>query len=426
MAMDSYAAALNGNDSTVLGPIQRLLGSSVSLSAISSSGILNANLNVLSFLNVLQAQLGLGSTTQVLAANVTAAQVLQAEETALYNQGLLQSQGFLQGLNITGTSAISVSNLLGITQGGNSALGATLNPLDLAMATAQLANGSNPVALSATSSNLTGLSLSATIGSRPTLVCLGWGAKTMNQTSVTASANINSPASLTSAVTNLASGLTGLLNGVLGLLGGLLGADTYGVPTVTLGPVSASVSLANASGTVTALNCLGATPKSITALESSSLAQAYVSIPVIIKESRTYGPLWNRQTEYVTSTMTVTVSIPQATASQTATLNWPSDYPKGQPGPANNLNLNNASTTVALQTDGTFSNGYPLINKMLSSVSAVTSQIQSTVVSPLLSTVATPLLNTLTSTLQTAVGTTIAGTTYTPLPTPSCGLPALG
>lgn len=426
MTMDSYAAALSGSDSSVLGPIQRLLGANLTATALGSSGILTANITALDFLNALQVQLGLASTTQVLAANVTAAQVLQAEETVLYNAGLLQSRGLLQGASIAGTSTFAVSSLIGITQGGSSALGATVNPLDLAMASAQLANGTNAVAVSVASSNLTGLSASATIGTRPTQVCLGQGAVTMNQTYVGATANINAPGSLTGAVTNLVGGLQGLLNGVLGLLGGLLGADTYGTPVVTLGQVNATVSLANASGTVTALNCSGATPTSISALESSSLAASSISIPLTVRESRTYGPIFNRQTETVTSTLTITVTVPPASNSVTGTLNVPGDYDKGVAGPSNNLAVNTATVSVALQTDGTFSNGYALVNKLLSSLASVTNQINTTLISTLQSTVVTPLFNSLTSTLTSTVGTTIAGTTYTPRRTPSCGVPGLG
>lgn len=431
--MDSYAAALNSGDSAVLGPLNKMLGTSVDTTVLGSSGILTANLKVLDFLNVLKTNLSLGSIDQVLNANVTAAQVVAAEVTALqppYNTLSLAANALASqiGTHIASAAQFKVSDLLGITQGGSSTLGISANPLDLAAAAVQLANGTNALAVSASSSNLTGLSASATVGSRPHVICLGDPAYTMAQTKLTATANINAPGSLTSAVGSLVNGLTGLLSGVVNALGALLGGDTYDVPQVTLGPISAVVSLASATGQVTALSCNGASPTTLTAQESSSLAPATVSVPLIVTETRHYGGVLGigRKTETQTSTLTVTVTTqPQNPTSQTGTFNLPGDYNVPKAGPSGNLSVNNLQVTTALTTDGTFSNGNAVVGTMLGGLNSVINQVNTTLVSTLLTTIATPLFNALTSTLKSLLGVTIAGSTFTALPTASCNTPKL-
>lgn len=431
--IDSYAAALRTGDSAVLGPLGRMLGTTIDTTVLGSSGILTADLRLLDFLNVLRTNLALGSTDQVLGASVTAAQVVAAEVTALqppYNTLAAAATALSQqiGTHIASSTTFKVSDLLGITQGGNSALSATANPLDLAAAAVQLANGSSALAVSASSSNLTGLSAGATVGSRPALACLGGPQQTINQTSLTATANINAPASLTSAVGNLVTGLSGLLNGVLNTLGGLLGTDTYDVPGVTLGPISATVSLASASGTVTGLTCSGPTPTGISVLEQSSLLPATISVPVIVTETRHYGGVLGvgRKSETVTSTLTVNLStVPQADQSVSDTLSLPANYSTAKAGPSGNLSINYATPTTGLVTDGSFSNGLPLFNRLLSSTSAVFTQIQSTLIAQLESTVVTPLFNALTSTLKNLVGVTVAGSSYLAQHYASCNTPRL-
>jgi uncharacterized membrane protein len=421
MWMDSYAAALNTGDSAILGPLGQMLGgNTIDTTVLSSSGILTANIKVLDFLNILKANLGVGSIDQVLNANVTAAQVVAAEVTALqppYNTLSAAATALSQqiGVHIASSATFKVSDLVGITQGGSSALSAMVNPFDLAAASVQLANGTNAVAVSASSSNLTGLSASATVVSRPMHMCLGDAMKTMSQTSISATANINAPGSLTSAVGTLVNGLSGLLNGVLGALGSLLGGDTYDVPTVTLGPISATVNLASASGQITGLTCSGSTPTAMSILEGSSLAPATISIPIIISETRHYGGVLGigRKSETVTSTLTTTIStVPQADQSVADTLSLPTNYDTAKAGPSGNLSVNNLSVSTVKTTDGSFSNGYPLMAQLLNSVSAVVNQVNTTVISQLESVIVTPLFNVLTTTLKNLLGVTIAGSSY--------------
>ncbi|MDO9354235.1 MAG: hypothetical protein Q7T55_11095, partial [Solirubrobacteraceae bacterium] len=364
-----------------------------------------------------------------------AAQLLQAQATALTQQGAASTAISALNSQITGNlgplankpPGINVGELLGITQGGASALGTTVNAFDLAAAGVQLANGTNPVAANVVlPAGLTGAtSVSLTVGSRPMRVCLGDGKKTMGQTSVTATANILSPGSI---VGDLVTSLTGVVNGVLcSVVGALFAQDCYGVPTVSLGPVTARVSLASASGEVTALNCTGAAANSLAVRESASLAPVSVSIPLTISETRTYGPLLNRRTETVTSTFTLVGTTDTIDKSVTATLKVPDDYDTGKAGPSGDLSVPSLRISTSLVTDGKFTNasGTPLVGGILSGVSGVINSIAQRLLTPLLSLAVDPLVAALTTTLRNTVGLTVAGSTYTPLRTPSCGTPAL-
>lgn len=427
MMMDSYAANISSADSSVLGPLNKYLGTSIDTTALSSSGILTTDLSVLDFLGVLKTQLGVGSTDQVLSSSVTAAQVVAAEVTALNQQrGSSAAASFLSsqiGTYITATGTFTVGTLLGISAGGSSAVGAFVNPLDLAGAAIGIANGSSALDLTVTSTNITGVSAKATVGSRPTQVCLGEGTKTMGQTSLSLTANING--GISGAVTNLANGLNNVLSGVLATLGALIGDETYSVPTVTVGTISAQAYLAQASGQVQALNCSGATPQSMSVLEQSSLAPATVSVPLTISVVHHYGFL-NTQSETITSTVVVTLTTqPTAAQSTTGTLVVPDDYGKGDAGPSGNLSLNYTNASVTVSTDGADNHGDALVGNLLSGVASVTNNVQSNLVTPLESNVLTPLFSSMTSALSSLVGATMAGSTYTPLRTPSCNTPRL-
>ncbi|WP_232677828.1 pilus assembly protein TadG-related protein [Nocardioides sp. R-C-SC26] len=434
MMMDSYAARLASGEGAVLGPITRILGTNIDLTALSSSGILSADLDVLNFLNILKTQLNVGTVDQLLTTQVTAAQVIAAQVEALTRSG---TTGAAQANVLTSQigahvgpllDRFTVGTLLGISQGGQAALGTTVNALDLATAAVQLANGTRPITIAATGQNLTGLSLGVTVGSKPTRVCLGDGKRTMEQIAVTATADINAPGTLTSGLTNLVNALNGLLSGVLGLLGTLLGTDTYDLPQVSLGKVSATISLGSASGTVNSLSCNGRTPTSMSVTQGASLAPATVRIPLIIRETRNYGGFLGigRQHETVTSTLTIALTtVPSTEKTTAATLLVPGDYGKVKQGPNGDLSVGNVQINTTMQTDGQFSNGRPLVNQMLSSLNSVVNAVQTNLLGPLTTTIVNPLLTAVTNAVRAQLGLTIAGSTFTALPTPSCGTPAL-
>lgn len=416
LMMDSYAAALSTGDSTVLGPLTRILGTSIDTQVLSSSGILTAKLDVLKFLGILQTQLGVGGFDEVLSANVSAAQIVAAEVAALNAQGATAAAQALQsqvGLHIPAGTQVSVADLLGVTQGGASGLAATLNPFDLAGAAVQLANGTAPVSLTVTGGNLIGLTASAKIGSRPTPVCLGKGKVTMAQTSVQANATLDTAGTLVGTVTSLVNGLTGLLSNTLCGVGALLGGNCYSAPTISGITLNANVELAQASGTVTDVNCTANKPY-LTALEQSKLAPATVSLSFTVTMKHTYYNLLGsiNHVDTLTSTVTTTISTDTpADKSVTDKFYDPDDVGVTKAGPSGDLSVNNLSVTTAA------SGNVELLNKL----SGVVNTVNSHLITPLLSSTVTPLLNGLTTALKSLVGVTIAGSTYTLQAKFSCG-----
>ncbi len=430
MMMDSYAAALKSNDSTVLGPITKILGTSIDTTVLSGSGILTTDLDVLSFLNVLKTQLNLASIDQVLAANVTAAQLLQAEATALTQQGTTAAAA-LAALNSQITSRIgsivnptgfNVGTLLGITQGGASAVGTTINAFDLAAAAVQLANGTNSVAANvAIPTGLLGsTSVGLTIGSRPTRVCLGDDTKKLGQTSATATVGLDNGTSLVlNAVNSLVTNLQTVLGAVLCLVS--CQSNVLSVDSVS---ATATASLAQASGKVVALNCDGGTPTSLSVQQDASLAPAKIVVTIRFKNVYTKRGLLGilldgPTTTYPTLSLTLSTADP-ADPSQAATLLVPQDYDTGKPGPSGNLSIG----TLNVETKTSSTDPSNVISGLLGGVDTVTSSVMNLLVTPLKPALTTLLTN-LTTTLQSTVGLTIAGSTYTPLRTPSCGTPAL-
>lgn len=414
--MDSYAAALNTGDSTVLGPLTQMLGTNIDTQVLSSSGILTAKLDVLKFLGILQTELGVGGFDEVLSAHVSAAQIVAAEVAALNAQGATLAAQALQsqiGLNIAAGTQILVGDLLGVTQGGASGLGASLNAFDLAAAAVQLANGNSALALNLSGANLIGLTLQAQVGSKPTPVCLGEGQQSMEQTSVLANAKLDSDGTLVGTVVNLVNGLTGLLSNTLCGVGALLGGNCYSAPTISDITLNADVKLAEASGTVTAVTCTGPKPY-LTVLEQSKLAPATVSLSFTVTMKHTYYNLLGSINHVDTLTSTVTTTITTDTPADKATtdkLYFPDDYQKAKAGPSGDLSVNNLSVTTAT------SGNIELINKLGGLVNTVNSML----ITPLLSSTVTPLLNGLTSSLKSLVGATIAGSTYTLQDELACG-----
>lgn len=441
VTVDSYAAALNTGDSAVLGVLNKFLGTNINSQVLSSSGILTAGVNVLDFLNVLKTNLGVASADQVLTANATAAQINAAMVQVLNNSGNAASASILQtiGATINSTTQVSVGSLLGLTQGtGGSALATTVNPLDLIAAAAQVANGSAAVSVAVTSppGALTGFTAAVTVGTSPRQACLGGPKVTVGQTTISATLDINQPGTLTSAVTGLLNGLTGLLSGVLQGLGGLLGGDTYTLNSVTLGQISASVNLAQASALVTGLTCNGTSPSSIQLQESSYLLPATFTIPLSVKGTHGYGGLLGigRQNESATAKYLLKVTTDSNGKTVAASLSLPGAYTTPQAGPSNDLSLPYLAPTLSTTDVGMFahglggaSTGQRSVDGLLglSTVGTILSNINATILNPLETLVMTPLFNTLTSALQTAIGTTIAGSNYLALNPANCNVPKL-
>lgn len=167
-SVGSGLLTLNSGSSPLLGPILGgLLGSGVNVAALSYDGIAGANIQLLDFLKLVQAKVGLGSPQDVLTTDVSAVQVVRAVADAMAtssNSGVLNVASSLTGGSLAKISGATVNlgQLLGLQAGAaatDAQLHTMLNTFDLLMATAVAANGTNSVALGLSAPNLAGASL---------------------------------------------------------------------------------------------------------------------------------------------------------------------------------------------------------------------------------------------------------------------------
>lgn len=420
-SVDSYAAQLATGNSAVLGPLTSMLGSNFSATLLGSSGLATTSVSLLSFLQILQANVGVGSVNQVLTTNVTATQFLTAEEQALTQSGTTSSTALtafnnqlIANLGPLASKPIQVGQLLNLSQGGASALGASVNALDLAMGAIYLANGTNAIALSvSTPPSISGISASASLIQKPQIACGQPGVSaTTSQASINLTANLMSANSLTS---NLLTGLNNLLSSVLGLL---LGGHSL---SVTVGAITGSVSLAQASGTLSSVSCSGANATGMAIAESSSLAPVTLSLPITITDTYT-PPLGIGPKTVSTATVTTTVTTnPVQPSSTTGTFSLPADYNVPKAGPSGNLSLSNLTVTTTVKN----SDPNNIITSDFSSIANLGGNILGSLTSTLLGNILGPVLTNAASSLQSWLGLTLAGSTFTALPPASCGVPKL-
>ncbi len=428
LTADSYGAALASGNSAVLGPLSKILGSNFNVGVLNSSGIATTNVGILPLLNVLKANLAVGSTDQVLTSNITISQLLAAETTVLNQQGssaaavnALGSQ-FINNIGVmTSPASFQLGTLLGMTTGSGAALGTTINALDLATAAVQLANGSHAIQVDITTPPLVA-NLSASL-----YITQGAQEKCTPPTTPLTVSTSQVGATITGNLTS-ASLVNSLVTGLTNLVSGLLGALSGHTITVSVGSFSVSAQAAQATGTVSAVDCAAGSniPTDVKVAESSSLAPITISIPLTITD--TYHPLIG--TGYVhTATLTTTVTTVVTQAGATTATFLPSDYGQAKAGPSGNLSVGNLTVSTSLVTD---SNG--LINSTLGGLVSTVNSIGNSVTG-IESTVLTPLLTNVTSGLQSLLGLSLAGSTFTVsgnLPSssavpsrPTCGSPSI-
>lgn len=251
-----------------------LPGSTISLG--SYQGLVNTNVNALSFLNALATNLNLtaGTFDSVLNSTVTVQQVLQAEITALNKSGsivgtsayLSQALSELAQLqtSIAGSPSVQLSNLfnLGVWQNvpvgstnAATALNAGLNIYQLASLTAQVSNGANAVSIPGASLGISGV---ATVSAASTVIEPPQGP-----------AFIFSPVGVTVHTAQVRLQLNLQLLSALSL-GGLLGTAPVSLPIY--------VELGSGNATLSAISCgyNPATDATVTIDAQSGAAQAYV------------------------------------------------------------------------------------------------------------------------------------------------------
>ncbi len=157
LAVGSYAAGLDTGQSVLLNALLgRLLGSSVNLSAAGYQGLAASEITLLELIDGLPLvnvdTLTVADADQVLATELSVATILDAAVTALSTSDDEVSASVLADLRALvakiGVAVdlgllddLTLGTLLGITQGGQTALTTSVNVLDLVVAAVEVANG---------------------------------------------------------------------------------------------------------------------------------------------------------------------------------------------------------------------------------------------------------------------------------------------
>jgi uncharacterized membrane protein len=205
-------ARIDTTQSPLLNPVLGgMLGTSVSLSAVSYQGLASTQLNALGFLDPLATSANVNVATIGGLANASAnvKTILQAEASALGTSGSLTTAqaNALTGLQLlsaaaSGSGTVQIGQLLNAgvwpttaSDGSVSptALQATVNAFQVATAAIQMANGTNSVSVPTAGLNLTGLAnltLSATAGTPATSGYPGAGLGYVGSSASTSQVNL--------------------------------------------------------------------------------------------------------------------------------------------------------------------------------------------------------------------------------------------
>jgi uncharacterized membrane protein len=256
--LGSYALNLNSQSSPLL---NALIGDALNVSALSYTGLANANVSLLG----LAAELGVGSTDELLALdNLSLGQLYLAAAHALQKSGgetadvtLLNN---LASLGLGSLPHLRFGDLIALQPGDDAALGTSVNLLDLVATSAFIANGTNALAipnLTATVPGLGSVTSSLRIIEGPQLACGSVGAQAH-----TAQVRLHVSVKLDS---------TNLLNILL-----------LGLVTIE-GRIDVDVELAPATGTLRKVQCAPGQPDGVDVEVASALSQLGVSLPLTVK-----------------------------------------------------------------------------------------------------------------------------------------------
>ncbi|WP_455929952.1 pilus assembly protein TadG-related protein [Pseudomonas fluorescens] len=153
LAINSTLASVNTASASLLNPLfSGLLGGNVNLTVAGWNGLLNTNINLLSYLNQLAVNLNVaaGNYTQLLNTNVTASQLIQAAVTVLTANGatadVITALGNLQIAAIN-QAPLTVGQILQLQTGTTAAaLNANLQVFQLIQGVVQLSNSQSAAA----------------------------------------------------------------------------------------------------------------------------------------------------------------------------------------------------------------------------------------------------------------------------------------
>lgn len=264
----SYALNLATTNSPVL---NALLGDALDTTVLGYDGLATSSVN----LDLLTAELGVGSPTELATTNVTVGQLIDAIAAVMTQEGdtqadidLVESISAALSASTRGT-LISMGDIIAIGSGVESALDTEVNVLDLVSGAAFVSNGTHFLDVPGLTVNIPGLSqvdVSLQIGEAPRITC----------------GNLNGVVQRAE-TSQVRLRVTGRLGGSFaggGLLSGLLGGTLISNnSTITL-----EVNAASASAAVTDIQCDGSVPENLVVdVDAVSLASTSLALDLKVQ-----------------------------------------------------------------------------------------------------------------------------------------------
>lgn len=308
LTLRSAAMTVSSANAAVLNPLLGgLLGGSLNLSVAGWQGLVDTELNLLSYLNRLNTDLNItaGNYTQLLSTNIAVSQLVQSAINVLDSSNTATINA-LNGVKVAaGATTIALGDLLQVQSGSNlAALNTNMRVFDLVQGLVQVANKKNGL-MSSVQINVPGLAqvtARVQVVQAPQLSAFGDPRKIdpanplganriyVRTAQTRALLSINLPVlgtitPLLNAATNLLSPLTPVINSVLSLnlastidsLACLVGAgcpmyDFQWLASGSTGPqIDVSVSTSSAQSYVTGFTCTSNTNKTLTTHTDSAL-----------------------------------------------------------------------------------------------------------------------------------------------------------
>ncbi len=310
LTIRSSLGTIDSSKSELLnGLIGGLLGGKLNLSLASWQGLATTDINLLSYLNQLAINLNLkaGDYNQLLNTNVTPTQLINAAVNVLEKNGAGATVA-LQGLKAisliaSNTQILKLGDLIKIQNGTSTAgLDTNLKVLDLLQGAVQLANGNSAVAANITTNiPLVGnVTVSLKIIEPPQMSVVGNpalaildplnGANRIYVKTAQVQTHIHIDLAILKLVSQIVSALTQLLSPLTSIVNNLLELKLDAVLKCVLSTcdrtslsIASSLDIyleaASANSYVTAYNCAGSAPKSLTAQTSSAAAKLSIGLP---------------------------------------------------------------------------------------------------------------------------------------------------
>jgi hypothetical protein len=414
--MGSWGLQFNSNNSPLLQPLLNNaftqafgLGPALSLSALSYQGIAGTSIT----LGDLAAQLNAGSVDELAGLSVSYHDYYVAIATVLRNQGDVAEATILDSLAARISSlTLDLGDVIDVTNAGPAALSSSVNVLDLIAGSAFVANGTHAITvpnLSVSVPGLANVSATATIIESPRAVCgpVGKQAHT-SQVDLTVTGTLATPT-----VTNF-----------------VASASTA---------VTIHVSLASATGTLTAMDCSInpslSGPEAVDIAVSSGLVNASVGLSLTAKTAGTgwiTGLLSLVGVKISTDvTITMNAAVQSPVTAQTLQFRLPPDQVGDIKSVGGPIALPTVGITPGLSGSGLKATlsvlGIPLVQSALTpselqtALQPVTNAVTSTLLTPTINALNTGLLTRLSDLLGIQAG----GADVWIMTHPNCSTPRL-